>query len=260
MNGAGYFDHKLIVRFKNGQIGEIQMWEPHLLAAKEGKDFVDDLFTEDMKKFISDFDVPSRENSGHNIYDKQKDLLEDGVIPPKNQAEFDRLNKEQDKLYSRASQFSKTSWNTALESFLPDSITSRGETGSQTPGRSGSSIVNAAIDPSGGATTTAGKPSQLYQSTTSSSLNINSTSKPIIPGATERIYLNDPEMAKMIDSEIMEAQRIVDQFGEDFQVPYSKLDGFGEEIVEIEAARKVFNDIDQDEKVVNDLFTCMGGS
>ena len=67
-------------------------------------------------------------------------------------------------------------------------------------------------------------------------------------------------MAKMIDSEIIEAQRIVDQFGGDFQVPYSRVDGFGEEIVEIEEARKIFNDIDQDEKVVNDLFTCMGGS
>jgi hypothetical protein len=258
MNGAGYFDHKLIVRFKNGQIGEIQMWEPHLLAAKEGKEYVDNVFNDNFKKYISDFDVPSRENSGHNIYDKQRDLLVNGKVT--DQKKWDAYDKQQDKLYSRASQFSKTSWNTALESFLPDSITSRGETGSQTPGRSGSSIVNAAIDPSDGATTTAGKPSQLYQSTTSSSLNINSTSKPIIPGATERIYLNDPEMAKMIDSEIIEAQRIVDQFGGDFQVPYSRLDGFGEEIVEIEAARKIFNDIDQDEKVVNDLFTCMGGS
>ncbi len=114
MNSAGYFDHKLIVRFKNGQIGEIQMWEPHLLAAKEGKDFVDDLFTEDMKKYISDFDVPLRKDSGHDIYAKQRDLLEDGKLPEKHKAEFDRLDKEQDKLYSRASQFSKTSWNTAL--------------------------------------------------------------------------------------------------------------------------------------------------
>ena len=258
MNSAGYFDHKLIVRFKNGQIGEIQMWEPHLLAAKEGKEYVDDVFNDNFKKYISDFKVPSRENSGHDLYEKQRALLVNGKVT--DQKKWDAYDKQQDRLYSRASQFSKTSWNTALESFLPDSITSRGETGSQTPGRSGSSMVNAAIDPSRGATTTAGNPSQLNQSTTSSSLNINSTSKPIIPGATERIYLNDPEMAKMIDSEIIEAQRIVDQFGGDFQVPYSRVDGFGEEIVEIEEARKIFNDIDQDEKVVNDLFTCMGGS
>lgn len=258
MNGAGYFDHKLLVRFKNGQIGEIQIWEPHLLAAKEGKKFVDDLFTKDMKKFISDFEVPLRKNSGHDLYEKQRALLVNGKVT--DQKKWDAYDKQQDRLYSSASLSAKTSWKDALESILPDSKISKGEAGSQDPGSAVRRIINPKKRPSGGDTTTAGRPSQDTQSTTSESLNINSTSKPIIPGATERIYLNDPEMAKMIDSEIIEAQRIVDQFGGDFQVPYSRVDGFGEEIVEIEEARKIFNDIDQDEKVVNDLFTCMGGS
>lgn len=33
---AGYFDRALKVRFKDGQIGELQIWEPNLLAAKNG--------------------------------------------------------------------------------------------------------------------------------------------------------------------------------------------------------------------------------
>jgi hypothetical protein len=32
---AGYFDRKLMVKFPNGQMGEIQIWEPNLLRAKE---------------------------------------------------------------------------------------------------------------------------------------------------------------------------------------------------------------------------------
>lgn len=35
-NEAGYFDRKAMVRFKNGQIGEVQMWAPGMLEAKEG--------------------------------------------------------------------------------------------------------------------------------------------------------------------------------------------------------------------------------
>jgi uncharacterized protein len=34
-NGAGYFDRKTMVRFPDGQVGEIQMWPPGMLDAKE---------------------------------------------------------------------------------------------------------------------------------------------------------------------------------------------------------------------------------
>lgn len=33
---AGYFDRKLMVRFQDGQVGEVQMWAPGMLEAKEG--------------------------------------------------------------------------------------------------------------------------------------------------------------------------------------------------------------------------------
>jgi hypothetical protein len=35
VNSAGYFDRKVYVRFKDGMIGEVQIWEPSLLEAKE---------------------------------------------------------------------------------------------------------------------------------------------------------------------------------------------------------------------------------
>lgn len=35
VTAAGYFDRKLLVRFPDGQIGEVQMWPPGMLEAKE---------------------------------------------------------------------------------------------------------------------------------------------------------------------------------------------------------------------------------
>ena len=34
---TGYFDRKVLVRFADGTVGEIQLWEPHLLKAKEDR-------------------------------------------------------------------------------------------------------------------------------------------------------------------------------------------------------------------------------
>jgi hypothetical protein len=34
---AGYFDRKVLVRFRSGQVGEVQFWHPDLLDAKENK-------------------------------------------------------------------------------------------------------------------------------------------------------------------------------------------------------------------------------
>ena len=222
-------------------------------------DIIEGLYNDkDMKEFISDFDVPLRKDSGHDIYAKQRELLVDGVLPPKNKKKDAELAKKQFKLYSRANHFSKTSWKTALDRVLPESITSRGETGTQLPGRSGSSIVNANKDPSGGPTTTAGKPSQLNQSTTSSSLNINSTSKNIITGDTERILSNDPELPRIMDEEVIEAQRIIDEAGDEFEIPFTAIDDLGNETTVIQSVKKVFNDLDEEKKQLDALNKCMG--
>jgi hypothetical protein len=257
MNGAGYYDHKILIRFKNGQIGEIQLWEPHLLAAKEGRGYVRKHFTKDMKDYISGYDVPLRKDSGHNIYDKQKKLFdEDGNI--KNQKKYDELNKKQDKVYSAASLSANPSWKSALESILPDSKISKGEAGSQSPLSAARRITNPSKRPSGGDTTTAGRPSQDTQSSTSDSLNINSTSKPIITGATERILLNDPEMARIIEEDFIEVQRIIDEAGDEFEIPFTVIDDLGNETTVIQSIKKVFNDIENDENSLASLNKCMG--
>ncbi len=257
MNGAGYFDHKLLVRFKNGQIGEIQLWEPHLLAAKEGRGYVNKLFTKDMKDYISDFDVPLRKDSGHNIYDAQKKLFDkNGKV--KNQKKYDELNKKQDEVYSRASLSANTSWKSTLESIVPDSNISKGSAGSQFPGSELRRITNPNTDPSEGVTTTAGRASQDTQSATSDSLNINSTSKPIIPGATDRILLNDPQMARIMEEEFIAAKQIIDEAGDEFEIPFTVLDDLGNETTVIQSVKKVFNDIENDEKALDSLNQCMG--
>jgi hypothetical protein len=35
VTGAGYFDRKVLVKFRNGQVREIQLWHPSVLRAKE---------------------------------------------------------------------------------------------------------------------------------------------------------------------------------------------------------------------------------
>lgn len=257
MNGAGYYDHKILIRFKNGQIGEIQLWEPHLLAAKEGRGYVRKLFTKDMKDYISGYDVPLRKDSGHNIYDAQKTLFDkNGKIT--NQKKYDALDKKQNKVYSTASLSANPSWKSALESILPDSNISKGSAGSQSPLSAARRITNPSKRPSGGDTTTAGRPSQDTQSSTSDSLNINSTSKPIIPGATDRILLNDPQMARIMEEEFIAAKQIIDEAGDEFEIPFTVLDDLGNETTVIQSVKKVFNDIENDEKALNSLNQCMG--
>tara|TARA_B100000795_G_scaffold72724_1_gene51370 strand:+ start:1561 stop:4059 length:2499 start_codon:yes stop_codon:yes gene_type:complete len=254
---AGYRDHKLLVRFKDGQIGEIQIWEPHVLAAKEGKGFVRNNFPKYMKDFVSDMDVPTRANSGHAIYDRSKKLIKDGVVAPKNKKKFKELTKRQVKLYSEARRLSNISWNSVLDKSVPLSKTSAGEAGSQAPGSASSGTKNPRIDPSEGSATTAGLPSQSTKLDTSSQLNINSTSKPIIPD-TERILLGDPELKRIMDEEIIEAQRIIDEAGGEMDIPFTLIDDLGNEVTVVQGVKKVFNDIENDEKALASLNKCMG--
>lgn len=254
---AGYRDHKLLVRFKDGQIGEIQIWEPHVLAAKEGRGFVKKIFPKYMQDFVSDMDIPIRANSGHAIYDKTKKLIKDGVVAPKNKKKFKDLTKAQVKLYSEARRLSNISWNSVLDKSVPLSKTSAGEAGSQAPGSASSGTKNPRIDPSEGSTTTAGLPSQSTKLDTSSQLNINSTSKPIIPD-TERILLGDPELKRIMDEEIIEAQRIIDEAGGEMDIPFTLIDDLGNEVTVVQGVKKVFNDIENDEKALASLNKCMG--
>lgn len=210
-----------------------------------------------MKDFVSDMDVPTRANSGHAIYDRSKKLIKDGVVAPKNKKKFKELTKRQVKLYSEARRLSNISWNSVLDKSVPLSKTSAGEAGSQAPGSASSGTKNPRIDPSEGSATTAGLPSQSTKLDTSSQLNINSTSKPIIPD-TERILLGDPELKRIMDEEIIEAQRIIDEAGGEMDIPFTLIDDLGNEVTVVQGVKKVFNDIENDEKALASLNKCMG--
>ena len=153
---------------------------------------------------------------------------------------------------------SNISWNSALETNTPLSKISAPEAGSQAPGFAARGTTQADLDPSASSTTTAGLPSQSTKLDTSSQLNINSTSKPIIPGDTERILLNDPQLAKMIDEEFIEAQRIIDEFGDELEVPFTLIDDLGNEVTVVQSVKKVFNDLDEEKKQLDLLNKCMG--
>ena len=68
-NGAGYFDRKTMVRFPDGQVGEIQMWPPGMLEAKET-------------------------GGGHHLYEKWREL-------DPNSTEAGAINKQMIDLYAK---------------------------------------------------------------------------------------------------------------------------------------------------------------
>ena len=75
----GYFDRKAIVRFPDGMSGEVQMWHPDLLAAKEG-------------------------GGGHAMYVEAQSLPNDS---PRQQ----ELRSQMRSLYGKAAQGLPSSWN-----------------------------------------------------------------------------------------------------------------------------------------------------
>jgi len=192
VNAAGYIDQKILVRFDNGLVGEIQLWEPHILAAKEGADFVRDVFPKHLQEYVSDMDIPPRKDSGHDLYERQRSLLEGGKVKPGKGEEFKALEKSMKDLYADANRFSKTSWNDALESGRPESRISNGEIISHSPGSDDVRINQPSSKPSDGSTVTAGRPSQLKNAETSLKSNdaINKSSTDIIPKDTDSIKLN----------------------------------------------------------------------
>ena len=162
---SGYFDHVLSVRFKNGIIGEIQLLEPHLLAVKEGSEFVEQVFPKHLKEYVSDIKVPSKKKSGHDLYEQQKELLENGKVKEGKQEAFNDLDNQMEFLYARAEKSANTSWKASLERDLPESLISTGETRSQL--ELGSDKYQPSSRPSDGSIITAGRPSQLKKRDTS---------------------------------------------------------------------------------------------
>jgi len=61
-----------------------------------------------------------------------------------------------------------------------------------------------------------------------------------------------------MDEEVIEAQRIIDEAGDDFEVPFTLIDDLGNEVTMVEGIKKVFNDLDEEKKSLDSLNKCMG--
>ena len=73
-----------------------------------------------------------------------------------------------------------------------------------------------------------------------------------------RPVLDDPELNRLMDEELIEAQRIIDEVGDDLEVPFTLIDDLGNEVTIVEGVKKVFKDLDEEKKSLDSLNKCMG--
>ncbi|MDR3488793.1 MAG: DUF1073 domain-containing protein [Bradyrhizobium sp.] len=83
---TGYIDRKVLVRFDDGQVGEVQIWEPNLLQAK-------------------------REGGGHKLYDEWRQI---GPNNPALKSKRTALEAKQRKLYAAAAERADPAWASVL--------------------------------------------------------------------------------------------------------------------------------------------------
>ncbi len=262
MKASGYYDQKMLVRAKDGTIGEIQLWEPRMLAVKEGKEFVDKLFPDHLKAEISDIEVPPRELSGHDYYERERALMKDGQVIEGKQAEFDALIRQERELYASAISSANISWKTVIDRILPESVISTGEAGFQSAGGLFRGMNLPEVEPPSGSMMTAGRPSQERVAVTSDQLKSRmvGASGDSISKDTKGIYGDDPQMAQMIQDDVMQAQRLMDELG-DLDVPGEmRIDAETAEIrTEAQSLRQAFDDLAAEDRMIDDMFTCMEG-
>jgi hypothetical protein len=130
VTAAGYFDRKVLVRFDDGTVGEVQLWHPDMYEAKE--------------------------TTGHKLYEQMRGLKPDD---PK----FMALLEQQRELYTNAIKNADQDWrslaerlaggepasgkvlrNAASDMGRPESITSAASASRQSPPESG---LNQAVEP-----------------------------------------------------------------------------------------------------------------
>ena len=222
-NIGNYLDRKVLVRFKDGRIGEIQIVEKNFYHAKY-------------------------KEGGNELYYKLRTLDE-----VKDAKEFKRLRTEMEDLYGAALNRSNKEWKSLSETLSASDKTSTRLTSRQ--GSPGSALEKALAD-SEVTTKTAGIPSHQAKPVTLS--QSNKSIDPIIRQDTESIYLNDPELKRIMDEEVIEAQRIIDEAGDDLEVPFTLIDDLGNEVTIVEGVKKVFNDLDEEQNSLDSLNKCMG--
>lgn len=162
---AGYFDRKLLVKFPDGSIGEVQFWHPKMLKVKESK--------------------------GHAIYEKMRKL---DASDPK----YAELVAQQETLYRDALASMPEDWRALVETSWPGNGGAEGnsllktEAGTSTPeSNTSSSLAGTQASEPGGAnqavtpSTMAGRPSQ------SMSLGNDVPPYRTVTGESFRAMLND---------------------------------------------------------------------
>lgn len=87
----GYFDRKALVRFPNGQVGEVQFWHPELLKAKES--------------------TAEGGGGGHELYEQWRSL----PLAEQKSAKGDALVRQMQELYSGARSRLGSEWDKVLK-------------------------------------------------------------------------------------------------------------------------------------------------
>ncbi len=186
---SGYFDRKLFIRSDSGNVAEIQLWEPHLLAAKEGARFVRQVFSASMLQHVAGFEIPLERESGHALYERRRALVVDGEVDPSSQALYDELTNQERQLNESAIRSANRSWNAVLDRILPDSLISTGEAGDLSPALFASGMNLPEIDPFAFRTITAGRPSQVKKFLTSDQSKSLFTAMPCDAGFRQYNFL-----------------------------------------------------------------------
>ncbi len=111
INDANYFDRKILVKFPDGLIAEVQFWHPDMLEAKEGS------------------------GGGHKLYEEARDLESKDPNDPRVQELYGKMQK----LYRDALAEASPAWRGMIEDVIIDSKLGGG-------GRSGKALANASGD------------------------------------------------------------------------------------------------------------------
>jgi hypothetical protein len=233
----------VLVRFKTGVVGEIQIWQPHLLALKEGSEFVEDSFPKHLKEYVSDITVPAAKDSGHALYKKRPLKKEDPI-------KYDKVEKEMFELYKSGESSANISWKSALESSRPlDSMSpsSKGRKGLPASGENQPSTA------SSDRVITAGRQSSEKKRTAVVKSN-NAIDK-----SSNDIITKDKDLIELNEIKVQEAQKLIDDLGDDLQMVSGVKDsGKGDAVLEFKTAKEVFEEIDNEQKLVDDLLKCVG--
>jgi len=254
-SGLGYLDHKVLVRFKNGQIGEVQIWEPNIAEAKFGRG------TEISKALR---DIPDEELAAS----------------PALKAQRQAMAEESMQLYAAALARADESYRRMAMMKLPEDMRARVQAAeaSGTAGASGNRVTNTSAEssspdsrisateagdqPSPGSATTRPSSPPEGRSRTAAGLNSQSKNRTAIdqpPRSIVRENAADPSESTrtgtVSDTDyraVMERyQQLADDQGELLQV-VREIDG---ELTQ-RSARQTINQLDDVELALEDIRLC----